>query len=425
MNQLIEHNNSLRSLYESYEVNKEILQGAYNTSLDEIDNVLRKVLSIDVMKQSGTFFTGDDLAEVLLNSFGSPFNNQSVILDPTCGAGNLLIACSRRLPIERSLQNTLSYWGNTLWGFDLFQSFVEATKLRIIIEAVTRGCEIDCALDVAIAKLNNIKVLNALEVTAADILQVTHLVMNPPFCNWKAPKLSFWKQGNVNAAAVVLEHYLRISPANVKVATILPDVLRSGSRYGYWRDVIETYAKCDVNIIGRFNSKTDVDVFILSGETTNFATERIDWLIGNSEIKSVIEDFYEISVGKLVAYRDKEEGPEYPYIHPRNVPPWSVVTDYPERRKFLGRAISPPFVVVRRTSSPSDKFRAIGAIIDGVEPVAVENHLIVIKPAGGSLKECEKLLECLKSVQTNEFLNIRIRCRHLTVEAVKQIPYHI
>ncbi|MDR6985383.1 hypothetical protein J2X32_004048 [Rheinheimera pacifica] len=423
MNQLIEHNNSLRSLYESYENNDDVQKHNYVASLNEIDNVMRKVLGIELMKESGTFFTGDELAEVLLSSFRSPFNVDSVILDPTCGAGNLLIACSRRLPIEKGLQSTLLIWGRILWGGDLFQSFVEATKLRIIIEAINRGCEIDCNLDTAYSLLSNIKVFDALDATAVDIKDVTHLVMNPPFCNWSPPKNSFWKQGNVNAAAVVLEHYLRISPSQTQVSSILPDVLRSGSRYGYWRDMVQSYTSCFVNIIGRFNRKTDVDVFILAGETTNGFEEKIDWLQVHSGNVSTIADSYEVSVGKLVAYRDKEEGTDYPYIHPKNVPAWSEVANYPERRKFLGKAVLPPFVVIRRTSSPSDKFRAIGAIIDGKEPIAVENHLIVVKPLTGGISECRKLLRVLKSEETNKFLNVRIRCRHLTVEAVKEIPY--
>jgi hypothetical protein len=83
----------------------------------------------------------------------------------------------------------------------------------------------------------------------------------------------------------------------------------------------------------------------------------------------------------------------------------------------------PPFVVIRRTSSPSDKFRASGTIIAGKKAVAVENHLIVIRPKNSTLKDCNELLKLLKSEQTNNFLNERMRCRHLTVGIVKKIPF--
>lgn len=80
-------------------------------------------------------------------------------------------------------------------------------------------------------------------------------------------------------------------------------------------------------------------------------------------------------------------------------------------------------MVIRRTSSPKDKYRASGAIISGKELVAVENHLIIIKPKNNTVKACNELLDLLKSESTNSFLNSRIRCRHLTVSAVKNIPY--
>jgi len=85
--------------------------------------------------------------------------------------------------------------------------------------------------------------------------------------------------------------------------------------------------------------------------------------------------------------------------------------------------ISPPFVVIRRTSSPSDNPRARATIIRGNQSVAVENHLIALKPKSGYVRDCQKLTKMLAKPATDIFLNQRIRCRHLTVSAVKDIPW--
>lgn len=52
----------------------------------------------------------------------------------------------------------------------------------------------------------------------------------------------------------------------------------------------------------------------------------------------------------------------------------------------------------------------------------VENHLIIIQPIDGQLQTCRKLLKKLKSNSVQEWINQRIRCRHLTVPAIRDIP---
>jgi hypothetical protein len=83
----------------------------------------------------------------------------------------------------------------------------------------------------------------------------------------------------------------------------------------------------------------------------------------------------------------------------------------------------PPFVAIRRTSSPSDTFRAAGTLVIGKQMIAAENHLIIARPKSGSIDDCRKLLRMLRNPDTNNFLNQRIRCRHLTVSAVREIPW--
>ncbi|MEQ1306408.1 N-6 DNA methylase [Acinetobacter bereziniae] len=418
MNHFTLHNQTLRNLIE-----RDVLKFTdHIVDLDDIDLVLRECLSIEEMRDAGSFFTGQKLATIVVKKFVKAITFDSVVLDPTCGAGNLLIECSRSLGVETTLTDTLDRWGKVLWGYDLHESFIEATKLRLILEALSRGVVKNCSIENAFKYFENIRVRNALDVNKEDLLKVTHVIMNPPFSLWQSPKKYYWKQGKINAAGVVFDHYLRVLPRNCIVSAVLPDVLRSGSRYKLFRDFSSLNLNADCQIWGRFNSKTDVDVFLLFGTVVDEETNQIEWQERLGFYEQLSSKF-DVCIGPLVAYRDIEAGNKYPYFHSKNTPAWEIITEAKEFRRFQGKVISPPFILVKRTSSPSDKFRATATIINLKTMVAVENHLIVIKPKNNSLLDCKRLIKVLETEETNTFLNNRIRLRHLTVQVVKEIPF--
>ncbi|UQV23188.1 N-6 DNA methylase [Vibrio sp. J383] len=416
MNALTSHNAAMRKLLLSPD--KEQFRSLVD--LDNIDLVLRELLTIEEMREAGSFFTGQKLATKAV-ALLPVITSRSVVLDPTCGAGNLLIEASRTLGVESTLSTTLLAWGKVLWGFDLHAHFIEATKLRIVVEALNRGVEQDCDLDEAFELLPNILVKDALSVEKLELEKISHVLMNPPFTIWPSPKENYWKEGKVNAAGIVFDHYLRLLPEDCSISAILPDVLRSGSRYDDFRSFTSQSMSATVEVWGRFNRKTDVDVFLLSGKIKT-AVNLIKW--HNAEQNSVcISDYFDVRTGPLVAYRDPEDGPEYPYFYPKICPQWGVVREAVEIRRFTGKVLTPPFVVIKRTSSPSDRNRASATLINLREPVAIENHMIVVKPKDGKLKTCKKLMQVLQTQKTNDFLNERIRLRHLTVGVIKDIPF--
>jgi hypothetical protein len=416
MNSLSAYNTDMRTLLLSSDDAQ--LKGVVD--LDSIDLVLRRLLTIEEMREAGSFFTGQRLASRAISAFRAPITFSSVVLDPTCGAGNLLIESSRKLGVEDSLSATLRAWGKVLWGYDIHDHFIEATKIRLVVEALTRGVIQDCELEEAFDFLPNISLQNALDLVQEDLKSVTHVVMNPPFTIWPSPKENYWKEGKVNAAGVVFDNYLRLLPKGCNVCAVLPDVLRSGSRYKGFRQFTSVSMTGTAEIWGRFNKKTDVDVFLLSG-VLGISTDNIEWYSsGVGEL--CVSDYFHVRTGPLVAYRDPEEGIEYPYFHPKNCPQWGVVSSITETRRFTGRSLEPPFVVIKRTSSPSDRSRASATLINLREPVVIENHMIVVKPKDGKVKTCKMLMKILQCQQTNDFLNNRIRLRHLTVGVVKDIP---
>ena len=96
---------------------------------------------------------------------------------------------------------------------------------------------------------------------------------------------------------------------------------------------------------------------------------------------------------------------------------------FTEFRCYEGKVYQPPFVVIRRTSRPGHPYRAAATVITGEKSIAVENHLIVCEPKHKTQAMCKKLMFQLKTEAMNRFLDERIRCRHLTVRVVSEIPF--
>lgn len=353
--------------------------------------------------------------------------SNTLIADPACGAGNLLLAAANRFSIKRSLKATLIDWGQSLAGFDRHVEFIRAAHLRLAILALWRGAEFDLPTRFQLESFfPHIRFGDGIR-ELATLPTVTHLLINPPFGPVNAPTKCAWAKGRITKAAIFFEQCLKALPPGASVSAILPDVLRSGSRYHRWREAIEARARVEsVTPIGNFEI-ADVDVFLLGLRTHSEKLRKRSrhgrWW-GSAISDSSVGDHFDVHVGAVVPHRlKKNEGPVYPYLHAKGLPFWGLFSPGNEEVAFAGKAIRPPFVAVRRTSSPSDRSRALGTIIRSRKSVAVENHLLVCIPKSGGLAACKDLLDVLKRPTTNAFLNRRIRCRHLTVGVVKEIPW--
>ena len=69
----------------------------------EPGKALRESIDLGTRRSIGAFFSGSGLSDELVGTFTRPIGGDSRILDPACGSGDLLLACSRRLPIEGNL----------------------------------------------------------------------------------------------------------------------------------------------------------------------------------------------------------------------------------------------------------------------------------------------------------------------------------
>jgi hypothetical protein len=387
---------------------------------------LRKAVGVEEQRASGAFFTGARLAQLAVRNLVSDAPRNALFFDPACGAGDLLIACARAIALSRNYEKTLEKWGNALAGIDVHQPFVRAAKARLAILAIQRGAK---GSDVSIARIDE----SFPRLTCGDGLKSLlaghgrlHIALNPPYTMTNAPPDCDWAHGSVSLAALFIDHYVRQSQPGTRIAAILPEVLRTGSRYAHWRR--EVQAKAEVTkcrVFGRFAPWADVDVFMLDlavgGKRRRHRKEW--WCARNGAVDERVEDHFSVHVGAVVPHRDPKSGPSYPFIHAKMLPKWRIQHSIKKRRRFSGRTFTPPFVVVRRTSRPGDSPRAVATIITGNEDVAVENHLIVLLPKDRTLDTCRLMMRNLRSEKTDQWLDGRIRCRHLTVTALRRLPW--
>jgi SAM-dependent methyltransferase len=386
---------------------------------------LRRLVPLVDIRESGAFFTGSELSRAALEPLTGTLDDSSVILDPACGAGDLLIACARRLSKGKEDAHTLDRWGTQLIGRDLHPQFIRATKLRLALAAMREGAlHSDQDVPDIYARLPGIEQRSGLTDSEA-IERATHIVVNPPFTQVDAPAQCGWASGKVNSAALFLEACVAHARPGTRIVAILPDVLRSGSRYRRWRRMItERSLITRLELYGQFDKWADVDVFVVElemAEGDGCSISRWGQPIASGTAR--IKDYCNVSVGPVVNYRDPHRGPWRPFIQSRDLSAWQSLERVSARRRFEGRVLKPPFVVVRRTSRVGDRHRAIGTIIGGDELVAVENHLLVLMPKDRTIETCRRVLSRLNNAETTHWLDQRIRCRHLTVSSIEELPW--
>jgi hypothetical protein len=382
----------------------------------------RREVSLEARRSAGTFFSGSSISHFLATRLRSQLSDDAFVVDPTCGMGDLLLAYAHLLPTRSDLKSTITDWGERLGGVEHRPDLAMMAKARLIVLARMRGGFSEEMIDLEAAFPH---------VWTGDIFEATEMIgradgflFNPPFGKIPTPEANReWSTGQVNASAVFLDHLLRCKKPDAPVGAVLPEVLRCGTNYSkFRRRLVDLGVSGDYTSFGRFDGWTDVDVFCT---LISNSVEETLWSSGEaaSSTSSTIEKHFEVRVGTVVPHRHEESGPVSPYICAKTTSPWAENFRPVAERAFQGTTFLPPFVVVRRTSSPSDRSRAVGSIVVGDGPVAVENHLVVLLPKDKSLGRCREVLETLRSVATSDFLNTTMRCRHLTAAVVKTIPF--
>lgn len=384
-------------------------------------------MALDARRADGVFFTGQALASRAARLLRGSLGADACIVDPACGAGDLLLACAPLLPAQPSLSLTIDAWSRQLQGVDIHAEFVRAARIRLALRASTffpstRASPQDDGRFLGIA-------VGSGRESRALLSRATHIITNPPYGLTQASAETPWGTGRVTEAALFVDECILAASPGTHVVAILPDVLRSGSRYEKWRRAIATRAEIlHCKPYGLFDTAADVDVFVLHLLAADIPRKaRVRWLPSSpgAGVGRKLSAHFIVNVGPVVDYRDPHRGKYHPYACAKTTPAWREVSDLPRRRRFdSARLVQPPFVVVRRTSRPGDAYRATATIIRGTRAVAVDNHLLVLKPRDKTLATCRAALRLLRTPATSNWLNLRIRCRHLTVGALSELPWN-
>ena len=386
---------------------------------------LRQTMPATVRRAHGAFFSDSRLRATALAKWPPSDEIDGPILDPAMGGGDLLIEAAMRLPVKEDVASTLLLWGERLHGRDIDPQFVRLAKARLVLLAAARCTSRTEAPDIHLEDiLPGITVGDGLELLNRG-WPASQILMNPPFTLYNAERSTAWANGRTNLAAAFLAAAVDKAESGTLLAAILPDVIRTGTRYEKLRALVsERLTQADVAAYGQFDRWTDIDVFVLRGSVSKDGngSSEIEWW-SSSEGETVADRFH-VHVGPVVPHRDNESSVQRPYLHARETPTAGTFDSLKApRRAFEKRLFSPPFVVVRRTSRPGERLRGSGTIILGSKGVLVENHLIVLQPKNSSLDACEELVQMLKSKRAKQWLDGRIRCRHLTTRALSEMPW--
>ena len=375
-------------------------------------------------KASSAFFTDSEQRHRLIAACSS--QSSALAYDPTCGAGDLLIEWAKTLPVHQSLRATLDAWGQVLYGSDIHEEFVLVAKARLVLLAISlHGGTQQLTIEIK-NEFPNIAVRDCFD-NLELVKEATHVLMNPPYHPIPTPqKHRDWSSGQVSFAAVLLAECVETAVNGTEIHCLLPDVLRSGSRYDKWRKIIKQRAaltRCES--IGQFAATVDIDVCICSflvGPPEVVSQRNIPWWPKHTG--TTFQDHCQINVGSVVPHRPTPGGPLFPFIDATTLPQ-SGQYDSKNANKifFSGTTCLPPFVAVRRTSRPENRHRIEGILIVGEEPIAVENHILVLKPHQNALVTCEQIITSLADAESCNWINDRIRCRHLTVTAIRETPW--
>lgn len=411
-----------------FSANSEAHSKVENALNGELAKTLRQVVPQAVLQKYGAFFTSSTMSDLIHSQMQQFVPLNQPVMDLACGGGNLLLARAKKLPIRKSLESTLLLWGELLHGADIHEEFIRATCARLVLLAAQRGCFYGQAIPSLKKLFPHMVVQNSLKTTIPDI----HMILNPPFTYVKSPPDCEWAGGKVTQAALFITQCLESLSAGKVVAAILPEILRSGSNYKAWRVWVSRRADIlEMQSLGRFDAETNVDVFLLILKVRPITSQDLrsgNWVAVRNTLpngtQTKLANHCAVNVGRVVPHRDKDIGDAIPYLDVKQAPAWKQIqSSAMVTRGFQGVTFKPPFVVVRRNSRSKDAKRAVATLVRGKKRVAVENHLMVLTPTKHTLAGCHEVIRVLQDTKTDAWLNTVIRCRHLTVQSLLDIPW--
>ena len=224
---------------------------------------LRRLTSREWRRDAGAFFTTSALRDGPFRESLPRAPRSLSALDPACGAGDLLLRWSDRLPIEPTLAETLDSWGRLLCGIDREAEFVRLARARLVLAASLRTPALGNTRDLRSYFPSIEQGEGVGRLLEGDF--ASQVLLNPPFGTVQAPHWYDIATGRVSQAAVLTSAWLAGAASGDRLVALLPDVLRTGSRYNTWRETLESGASIQsIQPLGQFDDDVDIDVFLIS-----------------------------------------------------------------------------------------------------------------------------------------------------------------
>jgi hypothetical protein len=226
---------------------------------DGASAALRHLVALQDRRPAGAFFTSSVLADLAWAPLLPTIGESSVIVDPACGAGSLLIPGLRALlrhgdPLKVAAQ---------LRGRDLEGTFVEAARARLLLTVAS--CRPGLApRDLAGLRFPGVQQGDGLAQMQRLLDGATHVTLSPPYAPVTAPEGCPWASGEITRAALFTDAAVSHMPTDARMVAILPKELRRGRRYAKWRAAIRHMANIDhVTPWGAADSHTHEEVFLM------------------------------------------------------------------------------------------------------------------------------------------------------------------
>lgn len=227
--------------------------------LDGAPDALRRLVALQDRMDSGAFFTSPALADLAWAPLLPTLDQNSIIVDPSCGAGSLLIPGLRALlpaadPLRAARQ---------IRGCDVASTFLAAARARLMLTVASSQPGL-AQRDLVNLRFPGLQQGDALTQMERLLEGATHIAVSPPYTPITAPADCAWARGEITHAALFVDEIVRHMPANCRMVAILPDILQTGFRYAKWRAAIRHMATIDrITHWGTFDSHTGVDVFLM------------------------------------------------------------------------------------------------------------------------------------------------------------------
>lgn len=377
------------------------------------------------MRENGTFFTDDEVCDCLFSRITS---YDGSVYDPAAGCGDLILRYLERVELSGGFDSQIKQIARRVHACEIKSSFVRLMRLRLWLYIYWRVYGEVLLSDIKFPSTRSlanifpgIVVGDGLKLNAG--LNPDLILMNPPFQQVASKGQYEWSSGRVSLAAIFVDVMTKMFPRS-RILAVLPDVIRAGTRYRSFRRRFQL-EQCACDVFGRFDRKTDVDVFTVDFGCVSRCCEAQEPKETDVE---VISDSFEVHVGSVVLFRDELMGEKLPFLCAESIPAGATKKKIENQLNSLHNPVKGPIVVVRRTSSPSDRIRCASSVVASTAKFHIDNHLMWLKPKGivgfaKELQSCQRLHRYFQSSDCTSLVNERIRCRHLTVSVISNLPY--